>query len=168
MIEQTYTTYYSSPVGVLRIRSNESCITEVHFLDVSPGIENAPASTTLPTVLQQCVDELIAYFNGHRKIFEVPVYQAGTDFQQRVWSELLTIPYGKTISYLQLSKQLGDPKAIRAAASTNGKNNIAVIVPCHRVIGTNRDLVGYAGGLPRKKWLLQHEAKYAYGVQTLF
>lgn len=167
-MDQIYTTYYSSPVGLLRICSNETYIVEVHFLDTAPDIENAPPSLKLPMVLQQCVDELIAYFNGHRKIFEVPVHQPGTDFQQRVWSELLTIPYGKTISYLQLSKQLGDPKAIRAAASTNGKNNIAVIIPCHRVIGTNRDLVGYAGGLPRKKWLLQHEAKYEYGIQTLF
>ena len=94
--------------------------------------------------------------------------QDGTIFQQRVWSELLAIPYGKTISYLTLAKRLGDPKAIRAAASTNGKNNIAIIVPCHRVIGSNNDLVGYAGGLWRKRWLLEMETKITYGVQTLF
>jgi methylated-DNA-[protein]-cysteine S-methyltransferase len=167
-MDQIYTTYYSSPVGLLRIRSNENYIHEVHFLDPKTDSERIPATAELPTILQQCVDELIAYFSGHRTLFEVPIHQPGTHFQQRVWNELLTIPYGKTISYLQLSKQLGDPKAIRAAASTNGKNNIAVIVPCHRVIGSNNDLVGYAGGLSRKRWLLTHEAKYAHGVQTLF
>jgi methylated-DNA-[protein]-cysteine S-methyltransferase len=85
-----------------------------------------------------------------------------------VWNELLRIPFGKTISYLELSRRLGDTKAIRAAASANGKNNIAIVVPCHRVIGSKNDLVGYAGGIRRKKWLLEHEAKIAYGIQTLF
>lgn len=129
---------------------------------------DASSEGEMPEVLHQCLDQLIAYFQGQLKAFEVPVYQDGTTFQQSVWNELLNIPYGKTISYLLLAKRLGDPKVIRAAASTNGKNNIAIIVPCHRVIGSNNELVGYGGGLWRKKWLLEHEKKFTYGVQTLF
>ncbi len=166
MEERKYIAYYASPLGNIRIGCNETCIIEVHFLNKDEALINADAEA--PPVLQQCLDELIEYFQGRRKKFEVPVYQNGTFFQQRVWNELINIPFGKTISYLTLAKRLGDPKVIRAAASTNGKNNIAIIVPCHRVIGSNSDLVGYAGGLWRKKWLLDMETKITYGVQTLF
>jgi methylated-DNA-[protein]-cysteine S-methyltransferase len=158
-------TYYQSPVGLLKIGAAEHVISEVVFVDNEDEI--TPAAELTP-LLQQCVEQLIEYFNGQRRTFELPVYQTGTVFQSRVWSELLNISYGKTISYLDLAKRLGDPKAIRAAASTNGKNNICIIVPCHRVIGSNQALVGYAGGLKRKKWLLEHENKIANGVQTLF
>jgi methylated-DNA-[protein]-cysteine S-methyltransferase len=163
-----YTAYYTSPLGVLRISSNDAAVNEVHFLQED---EIAGATTPVeqrPKVLQQCINQLIEYFTGDRKDFTVPLQQNGTDFQQKVWGELLHIPFGKTISYLDLSKRIGDVKAIRAAASTNGKNKIGIIVPCHRVIGSNQDLVGYAGGLWRKKWLLEHEQKLAYGIQTLF
>jgi methylated-DNA-[protein]-cysteine S-methyltransferase len=168
-MNNSYTAYYHSPVGMIRITSNLQYITEVHFLSDHPEIkEPGNQAGDSPKVLDQCVTQLMEYFNGLRKNFDLPMHQEGTSFQQRVWNELLTIPYGKNISYLQLSKQLGDPKAIRAAASTNGKNKIAILVPCHRVIGSKGELVGYAAGLPRKKWLLQHEAKYSYGIQTLF
>ncbi|RYF79998.1 MAG: methylated-DNA--[protein]-cysteine S-methyltransferase [Chitinophagaceae bacterium] len=100
--------------------------------------------------------------------FKLPIKQAGTTFQQQVWKALQDIGPGKTISYLKLSKQLGNAKAIRAVGTANGKNNIAIIVPCHRVIGSNGSLVGYSGELWRKQWLLQHEAKYLQGVQSLF
>lgn len=161
-------TYYNSPVGWLKISGGDSCIYEVLFCpDESEPIPfNQPHQTT--AVLQQCMDELQEYFDGNRRNFEVPVHQEGTVFQQRVWNELTKIPYGSTINYMELSKRIGDIKAIRAAASTNGRNRIAILIPCHRVIGSNRDLVGYAGGLPNKRWLLQHEAKFACGVQTLF
>jgi methylated-DNA-[protein]-cysteine S-methyltransferase len=165
-MENKYTAYYASPLGALRIQCSDTCITGVHFMTKDEPVE--PASAEFPALLQQCMDELVAYFNGYLKNFTIPVYQEGTPFQQRVWSQLLAIPFGKTISYLALAKQLGDPKAIRAAASTNGKNCIAIIVPCHRVIGTHQDLVGYAGGLWRKKWLLDMETKITWGVQTLF
>jgi len=158
--------YYSSPIGVLRISATGTCISEVHFCK---GLEELREDDPdPPALLQQCREELVEYFQGRRKVFDVPVNQEGTVFQLQVWGELLNIPYGKTISYLTLAKRLGDPKCIRAAASTNGKNNIAIIVPCHRVIGSNNDLVGYGGGLWRKKVLLELEAKYTYGVQTLF
>ena len=122
----------------------------------------------MPPMLIQCVEQLIQYFNGERRIFELPINQTGTAFQMETWNLLMTIPYGKTISYLQLAIKTGDPKATRAVANANGKNNVAIIVPCHRVIGANKELVGYGGGLWRKKWLLEHEMKVAYGVQTRF
>ena len=106
--------------------------------------------------------------HGKRRTFDIPVYQEGTAFQQTVWGELLNIPFGKTISYLELAKRLDDIKVVRAAASTSGKNKIAIIIPCHRVIGSDKSLVGYGGGLWRKKWLLQHEFRVTHGVQTLF
>nr|MBP6335693.1 methylated-DNA--[protein]-cysteine S-methyltransferase [Bacteroidia bacterium] len=119
-------------------------------------------------LLQECKNQLSAFFEGNLTAFSVPVRQEGTVFQQKVWAELLKIPYGKTISYLELSKRMGDVKAIRAVGTSNGKNKIAIIVPCHRVIGTNGTLTGYAGGLGRKQWLLEHEMKVMHGVQTLF
>ena len=161
-----FTTYYHSPVGLLKISGTEHFISEVSFFDKTqkPGGKNK----NMPQMVINCIEQLIQYFQGERRVFELPIHQPGTAFQQEVWSELMTIPFGKTISYLELARKTGDTKATRAVASANGKNNVAIIVPCHRVIGSNRELVGYGGGLWRKKWLLEHEAKVAYGVQTLF
>ena len=164
MTEITFTTYYQSPIGLLKIGGTEQYINQVIFTDQP----EEPIIDTIPDLLTYCVEQLIEYFNSRRNAFDIPIHQNGTTFQNRVWNELLNIPLGKTINYLTLAKRLGDPKCIRAAASTNGKNNICVIVPCHRVIGSNQTLVGYAGGLHRKKWLLNHENKIANGVQTLF
>jgi methylated-DNA-[protein]-cysteine S-methyltransferase len=108
------------------------------------------------------------YFLGERKIFDFPIYQEGTDFQQKIWKELIQIPCGKTITYLQLAQPIGNVKAIRAATAPNGRNLLWITVSCHRVIGSNGSLTGYAGGLPMKKWLLEHENKYANGVSLLF
>ncbi|WP_205511192.1 methylated-DNA--[protein]-cysteine S-methyltransferase [Longitalea arenae] len=166
-MQESFTTYYQSPVGLLQIAGTPHFISEVKFIDeqhkVSP-VDSGP----LPAMAIQAVEQFIEYFHGQRRFFELPISQEGTPFQQKVWAELMNIPFGKTISYLELSHRLGDPKVIRAAAAANGKNNVAIIVPCHRVIGANNQLVGYAGGLPRKKWLLQFENKIAHGVQTLF
>ena len=161
-----FSTYYQSPVGMLKISGTEEYITEVSYYDKVKKTD--PRKRNLPPLLIKCVEQLIQYFHGELRIFMLPVHQAGTSFQQEVWNELLTIPYAKTISYLDLARMVGDSKATRAVANANGKNNIAIIVPCHRVIGSNKELVGYSGGLWRKKWLLEHEAKVAYGVQTLF
>ena len=98
------------------------------------------------------------YFDGTRETFSIPLKPEGTDFQKRVWNELAKIPFGKTVSYQEVANRLGDPKVIRAAASANGKNPISIIIPCHRVIGSDGSLTGYAGGLHRKKWLLAHES----------
>lgn len=163
---ETYHTWYHSPIGLLKISGTDDFISEVSFHDTSQKAEGNKKH--IPPLLIQCAEQLIQYFNGQRRQFELPLNQEGTVFQQEVWNQLQQIPFGKTISYLELARRIGDTKATRAVANANGKNNIAVIVPCHRVIGSNRELVGYAGGLHRKKWLLDLEAKIAYGVQTLF
>lgn len=162
----SFITYYQSPVGLLRIGGTEHYISEVHF--VKEGEEMPAATTELPPMAIQAIEQLIQYFHGDRRQFELPLHQTGTTFQQRVWNELSNIPFGKTISYQELSRRLGDMKAIRAAGTANGKNHIAIIIPCHRVIGAKGELVGFGGGLARKKWLLTHENKVAHGVQTLF
>lgn len=166
-MQDAFITYYQSPVGLLQIAGTGLFISEVLFIDEPEKITNT-TDGNLPPMAIQAVEQLIEYFHGQRRIFELPIVQQGTPFQQKVWTELMNIPFGKTVSYLEMSRRLGDPKVIRAAAAANGQNNVAIIVPCHRVIGSNSQLVGYAGGLPRKKWLLQHENKIAHGVQTLF
>lgn len=165
-MNELYYTYYESPVGLLKIGGTEHYIAEVSFIDNED--EMVHGEPGISDIIHQCTEELIEYFAGRRKNFSVPVHQEGTEFQKRVWSELLEIPFGKTVSYLDIAKRLGDPKVIRAAASANGRNKIAIIVPCHRVIGSDKSLTGYSGGLWRKKWLLQHEFRIANGVQTLF
>jgi methylated-DNA-[protein]-cysteine S-methyltransferase len=166
MQNELYYTYYESPVGLLKIAATQHYITELSFVDATAQLQHGEPGVS--DVMHTCTEQLIEFFQGRRKIFDVPVHQDGTDFQKKVWNELLEIPFGKTISYLDLAKRLGDAKVIRAAASTNGRNKIAIIVPCHRVIGTDKSLTGYAGGLWRKKWLLQHEFRLVHGVQTLF
>ena len=165
-MSETHTTYYHSPVGLLKISGTNDYISEVTFHDTSQKAEGNKKH--IPPMLINCVEQLIQYFNGQRRIFELPLNQTGTAFQQDVWSILTQIPFGKTISYLDLARKTGDTKATRAVANANGRNNIAIIVPCHRVIGSTGELTGYAGGLWRKKWLLELEAKVAHGVQTLF
>lgn len=165
---ETFSTYYQSPVGLIRITGTDQYVSEIHFEDT---IERPPTDNKkrpLPPLAINAIEQLIQYFQGQRRLFELPVSQNGSTFQQKVWHELMNIPFGRTITYLELARRLGDTKAIRAAASANGKNNIAIIIPCHRVVGSKNDLVGYAGGLWRKKWLLQHENRIANGVQTLF
>jgi methylated-DNA-[protein]-cysteine S-methyltransferase len=159
---------YHSPIGQLNITAEDGCITELGFIEDDTPASFFDQDAQLPEVINKCVDELIEYFAGTRRAFTVPINQEGTEFQQRVWKELYELPFGKTLSYADLAKKLGDPKVIRAAAAANGKNKIAIIVPCHRIIGTDKSLVGYAWGKGRKKWLLQHEFRLALGVQTLF
>ncbi|HMH32050.1 MAG TPA: methylated-DNA--[protein]-cysteine S-methyltransferase [Puia sp.] len=168
MTEEICSTYYQSPVGLLRISGRANYISGIHFIDHLEDQDKTQPPQEPAPILIQCVEQLIEYFQGARRQFEFPVHQDGTSFQQSVWNELIGIPFGKTISYLELSRKLGDPKVIRAAATANGKNNVSIVIPCHRVIGSKNELVGYGGGLWRKKWLLMHEAKIAHGVQTLF
>jgi methylated-DNA-[protein]-cysteine S-methyltransferase len=163
-----FLTYYQSPVGLLRIAGTEQYVSEVKYIDTTDHLEVQTGKEALPAMAIQAIEQLIQYFHGNRRIFEFPVHQSGTAFQEKVWHELMNIPFGKKISYLELSRRLGDTKAIRAVGTANGKNNVAIVVPCHRVIGSNNELVGYGGGLWRKKWLLEHESKIAHGVQTLF
>lgn len=162
--------YYNSPIGILLVKSSGNAITELSFVDkeFKPVTEEIIFQQPFSPILKKCIDQLDDYFSGKLFQFNLNLSQKGTAFQQQVWNELLKIKYGRTTSYLSLSKSIGNEKAIRAVGTANGKNNIAIIVPCHRVIGQDGSLVGYAGGLQRKHWLLDHEAKYAHGVQTLF
>ncbi|MBL4905043.1 MAG: methylated-DNA--[protein]-cysteine S-methyltransferase [Flavobacteriaceae bacterium] len=146
------TTYYKTPIGTAKIVGNEHGIQSITVLD--DGIET---SITIPSYLLACVTQLEEYFNGNRTEFDLKLNPQGTEFQQKVWNELLNIPFNKTRTYLEQSKELGDPKAIRAVAAANGKNPIWIVIPCHRVLGSDGSLIGYAGGLWRKKWLLTHE-----------
>lgn len=145
-------TFLKTPLGTAEICGDEHGIAEVRITDAE-----AESSEKVPEVLQPAVQQLSAYFEGSLKEFDLNLNPAGTDFQKKVWEALYKIPFGTTTSYLELSKSLGDVKAIRAVAAANGKNPLWVIVPCHRVIGSDGSLTGYAGGLARKKWLLEHE-----------
>lgn len=147
----SHVAFIKTPLGIAKIVGDEEGISEISIL------EEGVVSKTIPKQLKEVVLQLKDYFSGIRTDFNFKLNPKGTDFQQKVWQELGNIPFGKTISYLDLAKKLGDPKVIRAAASANGKNPLWIVVPCHRVIGTDGSLTGYAGGLGRKKWLLEHE-----------
>ena len=145
------TAFIKTPLGTAKIVGDENGIAVISIL------EEGELSKKIPKVLHETVKQLQEYFSGKRNDFTLKINPNGTEFQRKVWNELLNIPFGKTISYLDLSKKLGDVKAIRAVASANGKNPLWIVIPCHRVIGTDGSLTGYAGGLWRKKWLLEHE-----------
>ena len=146
------TAFIQSPLGITKIVGDENGISIISILS------QGEVSTKIPKNLKECITQLREYFDGNRNHFDFKMNPQGTEFQQKVWQELLNIPFGKTMSYLDLSKKLGDVKAIRAVASANGRNPLWIVVPCHRVIGTDGSLTGYAGGLWRKKWLLEHES----------
>lgn len=145
--------YLETPIGVAEIKGDEQGIRSISVLDEAPELTDI-----IPENLQDCARQLEEYFNGERKSFDIKLNPDGTSFQKKVWKKLETIPFGKSMSYLELSKELGDVKAIRAVASANGKNPHWIVVPCHRIIGSDGSLVGYAGGLSRKQWLLNHES----------
>jgi len=146
------TAFLNTPIGTLEIKGDENGLASVHFLDTDE--EN---TSTISETLQPTINQLQEYFEGTRTEFHIKLNPEGTSFQKKVWKQLQNIPYEKTVSYQEIANRLGDPKVIRAAASANGKNPIAIIIPCHRVIGSDGSLTGYAGGLHRKKWLLAHE-----------
>ena len=140
-----------SPLGLLEIRANDRGITHLLFVE-------APTQPPRPhPLIERCKAQLTEYFQGYRLHFDLPLSPAGTDFQQRVWLRLRDVPYGETCSYAMISAGIGSPKSHRAVGAANGRNPLAIIVPCHRVIGSNGQLTGYAGGIARKQWLLAHE-----------
>ena len=155
------TSIINSPLGYTKIIGDGDGIASITVLNSEEQITDIN-----PVELEDCVIQLNEYFEGTRKHFDLKLNPQGTDFQKKVWKQLEQIPYGKTVSYLELSKHLGDVKAIRAVANANGKNPLWIIIPCHRVIGSDGSLTGYAGGLHRKKWLLEHESPYKQ--QSLF
>ena len=155
-MEPVFNTCIDSPIGLIQITSNENEVLAVEFVS-----ECIPDSEIIPKVLCVCKNELEHYFSGQLKSFSVKLFPEGTDFQKDVWNELIKIPYGETTTYINIAKQLKNEKAVRAVGSANGKNNLAIIIPCHRVIGENGKLTGYAGGLNRKQWLLEHERNFS-------
>lgn len=146
--------YYKSPLGIIKIVADEKGITEIDFFKdkskkILPGSSNK--------FIIECIKQIDEYFRGQRKSFNLKINPDGTEFQKRVWKELLKIPYGKIKSYSGIAKGIKNEKAVRAVGQAIGRNPIAIVVPCHRVIGSDGSLTGYASGLWRKKWLLDHE-----------
>lgn len=146
-------TLLRTPLGIALIEGTPEGISKITISEEPKELIKAPT----PPYLQQAVKQLQEYFAGDRKEFQLKLNPSGTAFQKKVWHLLEQIPYGTTASYLELSKQFGNPAAIRAVAAANGKNPLWIVIPCHRVIGSDGSLTGYAGGLWRKKWLLEHE-----------
>lgn len=159
-------TWYRSPLGWMLLEGTDQALSRVEFVDEEPE----DSSTTEPDsyVLRAALRQLEDYFDGSLQGFDLPLDPSGTAFQQRVWEALRSIPYGHTQSYLDIARKLQDEKSVRAVGSANGKNPIAVVVPCHRVIGSNGSLVGYAGGIERKRWLLDWEQQRISGQLDLF
>jgi len=157
---------YQSPAGEILLGSYEGklCLVDWKYRKMRTGIDkrlqkglNATYIEESSEVIEQTIVQMDAYFEGKRKVFDIPLLMVGTDFQKSVWKGLMAIPYGTTASYLELSRHIGNEKAVRAVASANGANAISILIPCHRIIGSNGDLAGYAGGLPAKKKLLDLE-----------
>lgn len=153
---------FNSPLGFLVLKSDGVAVTEIAFSENDLSEKNDCA------LLQECRQQLEDYFCGKSLEFNLPLTLRGTEFQKKVWKELMNIPTGQTITYHELAVRLGDAKCIRAAGTANGRNPLAIVVPCHRVIGAGNKLTGYAGGLSRKRWLLEHELKYHPPINTLF
>ena len=145
--------YYNTPIGTAKIIGSSKGICSISVIENK--IEN---SLNIASLLQPCIKQLEAYFNGKLKVFNLKLDLQGTAFQCKVWNQLQTINYGKTTTYLNQAKDLHNVKAIRAVAAANAKNPLWIVIPCHRVLGSNGKLIGYAGGLWRKKWLLNHES----------
>jgi methylated-DNA-[protein]-cysteine S-methyltransferase len=148
--------YFQSPVGTIHIRANHDFLLSVRFADSITDI-GLPENTE-NTIIKATTIQLTEYFNKQRKTFDLPLsISSGTEFQQKVWTAVNDVEWGKTLSYIQLAQKLGSEKLVRAVGTANGRNPFLVIIPCHRIIGANGKLVGYAGELWRKQWLLEHE-----------
>ncbi len=147
-----YQSFLSSPLGTIRVQSDGAAINAVEFTQQS-GTDDASKCS----VLRAAVAQLQAYFAGQLTTFDLPLNPTGTSFQRKVWQALEQVDFGKTASYADIAKTIENPKGVRAVGMANSKNPIAIVVPCHRIIGANGTLTGYAGGLDKKAWLLQHE-----------
>ena len=147
----TYYDHYHTPIGNMEITASNSVVEAIHFVDTVHPV--CPNSVT--NVAKQ---QMLEYFDGSRQSFDLPLGAQGTDFQKQVWQALCTIEYGETCSYSDIANKIKNPKAVRAVGSANGRNPLTIVVPCHRVVGANGSLTGYASGTERKAWLLNHEA----------
>jgi methylated-DNA-[protein]-cysteine S-methyltransferase len=151
-----YLTYYHSPIGTIAIAACEEGIVYCNFID-DP---HQQVDTTNFPLLSACLEQLAAFFAGQLRDFSIPLVPQGSPFRQRVWRALQTIPYGQVASYSDIACAIGQPKAVRAVGQANHHNPIAILIPCHRVIGKNGDLTGYSAGIFRKQWLLAHELRF--------
>jgi methylated-DNA-[protein]-cysteine S-methyltransferase len=157
----------AAPIGRLIVASDGSAVAGVWMANASPSDDQWERRCGTDPVLAEARRELLAYFDGTLREFRVPLAPNGTEFQRRVWTALTHIPYGTTISYADLARRLGNLMAVRAVGAANGRNPIPIIVPCHRVIGSDGSLTGFGGGLDRKRWLLHHEGALADGQAEL-
>ncbi len=155
-MDSIFKTYYDSPIGIVELSATEKGLYGLYFVE-----EKFTEKTN--KVLEQSIQQLDEYFNEGQQNFDLPLDIQGSNFQQKVWEQLLTIPFGITKTYLDIAKNLGDRNLLRAVGNANGKNKILIIIPCHRVIGSDGKLTGFGGGIWRKKWLLEHEAKFIQG-----
>lgn len=149
---------YESPIGVMEIKGTTEAITSILFSEKNEKVDILRTET--PEILRKCYKQLDEFFKGNRRDFSLPYQLEGTAFQKTVWETLTKIPYGHTKSYKEIAFLIGNERAIRAVGSANGKNKLGIIIPCHRIIGSNGMLCGYAGGLWRKEWLLHHEKNF--------
>ena len=162
LLKMNATTYYHSPLGWIEIQATHDALTTLVFCDERKDDVHSGSA-----ILVECVRQLDAYFAGRLKNFDLPVRFEGTEFQKKVWNVLMDIPFGKTVSYGDVAKMLHHPKAMRAVGAANGKNKIWIVVPCHRVIGANGSMTGYAGGIERKKWLINHESQLLHNYAAI-
>jgi methylated-DNA-[protein]-cysteine S-methyltransferase len=162
-----YKAYYPSEIGLLEISGTEEGIKAIKFIEDGERDRSAD-ETGLPPVIAAGLAQLGEYFRGKRQEFKLDLDPGGTNFQKTVWRCLATIPYGQTVSYLDVARSIGNNKAIRAVGAANGQNPIVIVIPCHRVIGSNGQLTGYGGGLWRKAWLLNHEKRFSGQQMALF
>jgi methylated-DNA-[protein]-cysteine S-methyltransferase len=164
LIVVPYCGYYTSPIGTIEINNTQQYVTGIRFLSDNEPIHKRKSNTLTEAVIAQ-LDE---YFKGIRKRFDFAKYQEGTPFEQRVWQQVEQIDFAKTASYGLIARELGDENQSRAVGNANGKNKLAIVVPCHRVIGVDGSLTGYAWGTEKKQWLLDHEQKIAGTYLKLF
>jgi len=153
-VTETGKTYFQSPIGWIKIEGGAEGIQALTFLDEAPQ-----AAPSLDPLLADCFSQLAEYFQGARKLFSLKLHLSGTEFQQQVWQAVMSIPFGETAAYADIARKIGNPRAVRAVGQANGHNRLPIIIPCHRIIGSNHQLTGYSGGLWRKEWLLAHERK---------
>lgn len=149
------TAYYQSEIGLIKITGEDEYIVSLEFVE-----NKTTYNAAIPDTLKECVNQLDEYFKGKRKEFSLKLKLEGTDFQKLVWNELQKIPYGKTVSYQDIATAIGKKRAVRAVGSANGKNKIAIVIPCHRVISSDGNIGGYGGGVWRKEWLIKHEKSF--------
>ncbi|MDR1339923.1 MAG: methylated-DNA--[protein]-cysteine S-methyltransferase [Prevotellaceae bacterium] len=157
-MDKQYTVHVQSPLGLIEIRADGKYVTSIRLIKSADVISPDKDSGEFLPHVRQCIAELDEYFAGVRRDFTVPIKQSGTEFQQKAWLQLLKIPYGTTISYIEMARRMGNSKLTRAVGGANHRNKLWIVVPCHRVIGADGSLTGYGGGLECKQWLLQHEA----------